>query len=193
MTEKRKHADEIIQWANDPTCSVWCRDDRVIPPRWLLVPKVKTPSWNSGIQYAVIPAAYADAWQAYLDGELQYLDRDWEDWCMETVPRFSGGTQFYRRKPAEPETDWKTEVIADCHKLGMRHGWIARDGDGEWWWYSITPTLEDGERSFSPDDQCIYQVPSWFSAKWPNIEPENSLLEIPKPEHQSGVDANAHG
>ena len=68
---RRPHADEIVKWASDIDSVVW---RLFIPaqngePRW--APAASSPGWLSDVEYKTILPEYDEAWQVWLDGELQ--------------------------------------------------------------------------------------------------------------------------
>ena len=97
---KRKHADEIKKWADNKDAVVWFFDGE-----WRSVSGY--PQWFEKYDYKTILPEYAEAWQAFLDGELQVIghpDDDWVDWC-ENPPAFDMSSSHYRRKP-KPKEYW---------------------------------------------------------------------------------------
>ena len=69
---KRAHADEIIKWASNKEAVVWYRNPPNVPNRrWL--PMADKPSWLTKVEYKTILPEYAEAWQAWLDGELSLI------------------------------------------------------------------------------------------------------------------------
>ena len=97
---KRKHADEIKKWADNKDAVVWVFDHE-----WVVLKGY--PHWLEGNDYKTILPEYAEAWQAFLDGELQVIghpDDDWVDWC-ENPPAFDMSSSHYRRKP-KPKDYW---------------------------------------------------------------------------------------
>ena len=95
----RKHANLIKKWLDNPDCEVWFLD-----VEWSKVDG--NPLWGHGERYVVVLPEYKEAWQAYLDDELEtkFEDEDeWHDWQRDyTTPLFSSPPECYRRKP-KPE------------------------------------------------------------------------------------------
>ena len=101
---KRKHADEIIKWASNKDSVVFCRSFKPTgETEW--IPVSGDPSWLSKVEYKTILPEYAEAWQAWLDGELQVTghNRGWWDLSSKGPPRFDNPPEDYRRKPKDPE------------------------------------------------------------------------------------------
>jgi len=96
--------------------------------------------WDERHEYQVVRPEYQDAWEAYIDGELEIkaeCDGLWFDWALTSHPAFSFDPSNYRRKP-KPETiavrlDLLQEVV-DQMTLAFDSIKVCR-GD-EW------PTLE---------------------------------------------------
>ena len=96
---ERKHAAEIKKWADNKDAVVWYDSYG-----WRVV---EGPLWLEENDYKTILPEYAEAWQAFLDGELQVImhhDDDWVDW-REQPPVFDMSSSHYRRKP-KPEEYW---------------------------------------------------------------------------------------
>ena len=94
----RKHAKEIRLWLDNPNAVVWCHSNKA----WWVD---HNPTWSSRYRYRVILPEYKEAWQAYLDGELETLsygftDR-WRSWTSE--PKLLREPNCYRRKPKKNE------------------------------------------------------------------------------------------
>jgi len=91
------HADLIKRWAENTNCTVWFKTGSL----WIHVSR--SPKWNENSVYVVIEPEYQDAWKAYLDGKLQFMDSSnkFKDWVEESHPRFDLEPQKYRRKPVE--------------------------------------------------------------------------------------------
>ena len=98
---KRAHADEIIKWASDKDSVVFCRSfDPTGESEWITVPD---PHWSPEVQYKTILPEYAEAWQAWLDGELEVLGYK-DEWVLfAKLPSFANSPEYYRRKPKDPE------------------------------------------------------------------------------------------
>lgn len=98
---KRAHADEIIKWASDENAVVFCRSfDPTGESEWITLPD---PHWSPEVQYKTILPEYAEAWQAWLDGELEVLSHK-DEWVLfAKLPSFSNPPEFYRRKPKDLE------------------------------------------------------------------------------------------
>lgn len=91
----RKHSNLIKLWADNKDATVWTNDFyRGWTDDWY-------PAWLEDVEYRVILPEYKEAWQAYLDGELQVGDdgRDWIDWGTGDAPMFDSPPSDYRRKP----------------------------------------------------------------------------------------------
>ena len=99
---KRAHADEIIKWASNKDAVVWYRNPPNDPNhRWL--PMAAKPSWLPEVEYKTILPEYAEAWQAWLDGELEVLGYK-DEWVLfAKKPSFANSPEYYRRKPKDPE------------------------------------------------------------------------------------------
>ena len=99
---KRKHTLEIKKWADHKDAVVWVFDHE-----WVVLKGY--PHWLEGNDYKTILPEYTEAWQAFLDGELQVSDPDhhgvvWVDWCWQP-PAFDLPPECYRRKP-KPREYW---------------------------------------------------------------------------------------
>ena len=112
---KRAHADEIIKWSSDKDSVVFCRSfDPTGESEWIPVPD---PHWSPEVQYKTILPEYADAWQAWLDGELQVKGLSkWFTYGL-CVPDFGLEPEKYRRKPKEEKE--QLEQPADACKEEM--------------------------------------------------------------------------
>ena len=109
---KRANADEIIKWANNKDSVVW----RNMGMFWAAI--LPEPRWLPGCEYKTILPEYADAWHAWLDGELQiFNDRRWRDFSCKTPPFFGEPPEKYRRKPKEEKE--QLEQPADACKEEM--------------------------------------------------------------------------
>ena len=96
----RKHAEMIKKWLDNPDCEVWFIDVNH-GKEWRKV--TGNPLWGQGDRYVVVLPEYKEAWQAYLDDELEtkfeYED-EWHGWGREyVVPMFSSPPECYRRQP----------------------------------------------------------------------------------------------
>ena len=55
-------------------------------------------SWYESDRYKVIGSVYAEAWAAYLEGEMEFFDEGtWRTW-LTAEPMFNNGPDCYRRK-----------------------------------------------------------------------------------------------
>ena len=130
---KRAHAGEIAKWASDKDSVVFCRSfDPTGESEWIAVPD---PHWSPEVQYKTILPEYAEAWKAWLDGELEVLSHK-EEWVLfAELPSFANSPEFYRRIPKDPEcstypnhptelSDLRTELaeLKTQHKLALE-GW----------------------------------------------------------------------
>ena len=100
---KRAHADEIIKWASNKDAVVFrnCRPNQEGNRGWL--PVAGAPEWFPENEYKTILPEYAEAWQAWLDGELEVLGYK-DEWVLfAKLPSFANSPEYYRRKPKEPE------------------------------------------------------------------------------------------
>ena len=91
---KRKNAEEIKKWADNKDAVVW-----VFVNEWVI--QSAPPRWLEKNDYKTILPEYAEAWQAFLDGELQAIIHgadDWVDWPARS-PAFDLPSTHYRRKP----------------------------------------------------------------------------------------------
>ena len=99
---KRAHADEIIKWASDEDAVVFYRFGG---GKWSSTSGGL--SWLHSLEYKTILPEYAEAWQAWLDGELQIRDETgWFAWFAvddDDVPGFDLDPEEYRRIPKESE------------------------------------------------------------------------------------------
>ena len=119
---KRAHADEIIKWANNKDAVVFCRNSTPDPgePEWS--PSLGEPLWFPSLESKTILPEYAEAWQAWLDGELQiFNDRGWRDFSCKTPPFFDSRPENYRRKPKEPECNAEAEQPNELAELKAQH------------------------------------------------------------------------
>lgn len=97
---KRKHSEEIKKWADNKDAVVW-----IFVYEWVVLKAY--PHWLEENDYKTILPEYAEAWQAFLDGELEvtgHHDDDWEDWPGQP-PAFDLPSAHYRRKP-KPQEYW---------------------------------------------------------------------------------------
>ena len=61
------------------------------------------PHWSPEVQYKTILPEYAEAWRAWLDGELEVLGYK-DEWALfAKLPSFANSPEYYRRKPKDPE------------------------------------------------------------------------------------------
>ena len=122
---KRAHADEIIKWSSDKDAVVFCRNSTTISgePEWY--PTEGVPLWFPTLQYKTILPEYAEAWQAWLDGELQIRDETgWFAWFAvddDDVPGFDLDPEEYRRIPKEPECNAEAEQLTELAELKAQH------------------------------------------------------------------------
>ena len=101
----RPHADLIKKWADNENAEVWVYET-VHTKKWTIT---KVPTWERNSKYSVVLPEYKEAWQAYLDGELQIsLLGEWEDWNA-GIPVFDNPPERYRRAPKTPQVGekWK--------------------------------------------------------------------------------------
>ena len=95
---KRKNAEEIKKWADNKDAVVW-----VFVNEWVI--QSAPPRWLEKNEYKTILPEYAEAWQAFLDGQLQVIIHstdDWVDWRW-LSPAFDLPSTHYRRKPKSRE------------------------------------------------------------------------------------------
>jgi hypothetical protein len=154
---KRPHADLIKKWADNDDSHIWYYNKYT--EEW---EKCPLPIWEKTVQYAVILKEYAEAWQAWMDGELQVVtvEGKWTEWPGLRPPSFDAPASNYRRKPAEPKPEpvkpqpgekWKhitgTVVVVTGEKSGvliekspneryevgdLRHDWTFPGRNGRW-------------------------------------------------------------
>ena len=98
MSKKHPHSGLIRLWSDTwyEECEVWSKHNS--EEKWT---QPKNPMWYPNTKYRVIHDDYKEAWQAWLDGELQVLtcsdDSEWKD--MPEEPIFVFAPDRYRRKP----------------------------------------------------------------------------------------------
>ena len=118
---KRKHAEEIKKWADNKDAVVW-----YVNYGWRVVEGY--PQWLEEYDYKTILPEYAEAWQAFLDDELQVTEHygDWEDWSAQS-PAFDLPPEKYRRRP-KPKEYWlnlDTHTWQQCTPIEeTRYRWL---------------------------------------------------------------------
>lgn len=149
---QRPHANLIKKWADNNDCQIWYYDKN--EEKWENTP---FPSWEPTLQYVVVLKEYAEAWQAWIDGELQILmSGGWTEWGFPFPPQFTDKASDYRRKPKpvkpQPGEKWKhfsgltvvvtgktSGVVIDkvltthtLHELVNDWNWSDPDHENDW-------------------------------------------------------------
>lgn len=99
---RRKHADWIRLWLENEDSEVWFKSKS---GKWY---PIKHPTWEDD-EYRVILPEFKEAWQAYMDGELQVRhhhfqhQHEWWEYHEGDPPLFDMLPSNYRRRPKRDE------------------------------------------------------------------------------------------
>ena len=102
---RHKHADQMIKLANNSDAVVWCKSRK--KGEWVKLKGIGSASWNPENEYRTILPEFADMWQAFLDGELEFRpthECEWEKWTITRGPNFNSPIENYRRTPSGEES-----------------------------------------------------------------------------------------
>lgn len=118
-------------YAEDPTVEIYYNAHK--GKGWR---KCVYPQWHSENEYRVVPSEYAEAWQAYLDGELVILvGGSWEKYKESgEAPRFILSPDHYKRS--------RWSIFRERAKT---RGAVVYEDAGDWVAVSKPLWSEDGQ------------------------------------------------
>jgi len=93
------HKEDIKLWLDNPDASVYFKSN--YSTDWIEITEGDI-WWFADYEYKVILPQYLEAWEAWLDDELEEcFGGTWIRWPRSNLPpSFTCGPEFYRRKPA---------------------------------------------------------------------------------------------
>ena len=120
---ERPHHKQIILWASNEDARVYSFEGNT----WILI---NNPSWNPSKRYKTILPTYQEAWEAYLDGELEHSDGEkWIRWKSEWPPSFSDTACYYRRYQEPTIKLGQVYEVIEGRQKGSR--WIVSSPHGD--------------------------------------------------------------